>query len=307
MKTIISILLICIPLCSTSAENEFNVADWARESTGSSTVDGIAISTSKTRNKNYELNITLPTSYKTDTEKQYPVLYLLDPYWDFIAVNSMLSALIYDKYIPEIIVVGIGYAGKNPDFGTLRQIDYTPVVDKFDKNSGDAKAFLAFLEEEVIPKVEKDLRVDTSFRGLAGASLGGLFALYSMFERPTLFQGYIASSPAILWGRRWIMQREIEYFWGDSQELWLEKPERSLPTRLFMTVGTPEIEVNWLYEAKAFDMLIAHRGYEGFSYEFHVLDGFHHGGVKFPTFARGLPFIFKPYLSEKARENSIEK
>lgn len=306
MKSIIFISLIFSPLYLMAAENEFNISDWARETAGSSAVEGIAISTSKTRNKNYELNIALPDSYNTDTGKLYPVLYLLDPYWDFKAVRSMLSALVYDKYLPEIIVVGIGYAGKNPDFGTLRQIDYTPVMDKFDKNSGDAKAFLAFLESELIPKIENELRVDSSFRGLAGASLGGLFALYAMFEQPNLFQGYIASSPAILWGRRWIIQREIEYFWGDSQELWLEKTDRVLPTRLFMTVGKPETEVNWLYEAKAFDMLLAHRGYEGFSYEFHVLDGFHHGGIKFPTFARGLPFIFKDYLSKKANVNAIE-
>jgi predicted alpha/beta superfamily hydrolase len=299
MRIIICILLAYLPLSVAAQESEFNIADWARERAGSSVSKGFEMTTLKTRNKNYELNIRLPTNYNTDTEEKYPVLYLLDPYWDFNAVNSMLSALEYDKYIPEIIVVGIGYAGQKPDFGTLRQIDYTPVVDKFDKNSGGAKAFLAFIEEDVIPKVESDLRVDTSFRGLAGASLGGLFSLYSMFERPNLFQGLIASSPAILWGRRWIMQKEIEFYWGDSQELWLDKPQRNLPTRLFMTVGAPETEVNWLYEAKAFDQLISHRHYEGFSYEFHVMEGVHHGGVKFPTFARGLPFIFKNYLSKK--------
>ncbi len=299
MRTIICILLAYFPLFVTAQESEFNIADWARERAGSSVSKGFEMTTLKTRNKNYELNIRLPTNYNTDTEEKYPVLYLLDPYWDFNAVNSMLSALEYDKYIPEIIVVGIGYAGLKPNFGTLRQIDYTPVVDKFDKNSGGAKEFLDFIEEEVIPKVESDLRVDTSFRALAGGSLGGLFSLYSMFERPNLFQGLIAGSPAILWGRRWIMQKEIEFYWGDSQELWLDKPQRNLPTRLFMTVGAPETEVNWLYEAKAFDQLISHRRYEGFSYEFHVMEGFHHGGVKFPTFARGLPFIFKQYLAEK--------
>lgn len=307
MKTAAFMFLIFLSTGLMAAESEFNVADWARESTAATTADGVLISTSKTRNKNYKLNIILPDNYKNNTEKKYPVLYVLDPYWDLTVINAMLGTLRYDKYLPEMILVGIGYAGDNPDFGTLRQIDYTPVADKFDKNSGDAPAFLTFLEDEVIPKVEKDLRVDTSFRGLAGASLGGLFALYSMFERPNLFQGYIASSPAILWGRRWIMQREINYFWGDSKELWLDNPERSLPVRLFMTVGTPEVEINWLYEAKAFDMLISHRNYKGFAYEFHELDGYHHGGVKFPAFARGLPFIFKQYLSDMNKKDIADK
>ncbi|MBK1879153.1 alpha/beta hydrolase [Pelagicoccus mobilis] len=296
MKQIGTFLLALLPTILAADETEFNIADWARESIRSSTNTGIPISTSRTRNQHYELNIALPESYTANPDKQYPVLYLLDPYWDFNAINSMISSLIYDKYIPEIIVVGIGYAGENPDLGTLRQIDYTPVRDKFDKSSGDAKAFLDFLELEVIPKVESELRVDSSFRALAGASLGGLFSLYAMFEKPELFQGHIASSPAILWGRRWIMQREIEYFWGDSQELWLDKPQTPLPTRLFMTVGAPETEINWVYEAKAFDALIANRGYEGFEYEFHIMDGYHHAGVKYPTFSRGLPFLFKEYL-----------
>lgn len=300
-------MLFWFPVYVSAAENEFDISGWARETAGSSTKLGVPISTSKTRNKNYELNIALPDSYSANSEKRYPVVYLLDPYWDFNAVHSILGSLVYDKYMPEVILIGIGYAGKNPDYGTLRQIDYTPVQDKFDKNSGDAKAFLAFIEHEVIPKVETELRVDSSFRVLAGASLGGLFALYAMFERPDLFQGYVSSSPAILWGRRWIMQKEIDFFWGDSKELWLDKPDRPLPTRLFMAAGSPETEINWVYEAKAFDMLLAHRNYEGFAYEFHVMDGFHHGGVKFPTYARGLPFIFKEYLANKSNIGPVKK
>lgn len=296
MKKTLFFLLAQLAVILSADEAEFNIADWARESAGSTTDAGIPISTTRTRNQHYELNIALPESYADNPDKEYPVLYLLDPYWDFAAINSMKSSLIYDKYIPEFIVVGIGYPGEKPDFGTLRQIDYTPVPHRFDKNSGDAKAFLEFLELEVIPKIENELRVDSSFRALAGASLGGLFSLYAMFENPELFQGYIASSPAILWERRWIMQREIDFFWGDSQELWLDKPQEELPTRLFMAVGAPETEINWVYEAKAFDTLLANRGYEGFEYEFHVMEGYHHAGIKFPTFARGLPFIFKEYL-----------
>lgn len=297
MKLPFLFLITQLPLLLMADEPAFNIADWARETAGSTTETGIPVNTTRTRNQHYELNIALPEGYHTSPDKYYPVLYLLDPYWDFLPINSIVGTLQYDKYVPDMIVVGIGYTGDNPDYGTLRQIDYTPITDRFDQNSGDAPAFLEFLELEVIPKIESELRVDTSFRALAGASLGGLFCLYTMFEKPELFQGYVVSSPAILWGRRWIIQREIDFYWGDSQDLWLDHTQSTLPTRLFMTVGTAETEVNWYNETKAFDTLISNREYEGFEYEFHAMEGYHHGGIKFPTFTRGLPFIFKGYHS----------
>ncbi|MFT7562043.1 MAG: putative alpha/beta superfamily hydrolase [Flavobacteriales bacterium] len=208
----------------------------------------------------------------------------------------MLGSLKYDKYVPEMIVVGIGYDCEDLDLEKLRQIDYTPVVSRADTNSGDAKAFLQFIETQVIPYSENNFRVDSSFSVLVGGSYGGLFGLYAMFEKPELFQGIISSSPAILYGRRWIIQREIDFYWGNRKELWLDEPSRSLPVRLFMTVGDQETEFNWKYEAKAFDQLISRRGYKGFEYEFHVMEGFHHGGVKYPTFSRGMAFMFKPYM-----------
>lgn len=295
MKLLLPILFALLPVPASADEPTFNLADWAGEETRSTSVTTFPVSTTRTRNQHYQLSVALPESYHTNPEKRYPVLYLLDPYWDFDPINSIIGTLRYDKYIPEIIVVGIGYAGENPDYGTFRQIDYTPVADSYDKNSGDAPVFLQFLEKEVIPKIESELRADPSHRALVGASLGGLFALYAMLEKPDLFQGYLASSPAILWGRRWIMQREIDFYWSDSQALWLEKTQSELPTKLFMTVGSDETEVNWINEIKAFDALIANREYRGFEYEFHVLDGYHHGGVKFPTFTRGLPFLFEGY------------
>ena len=68
--------------------------------------------TSDTRNQDYMLYVQLPTGYEdpSNRHKRYPVIYLLDPYWDFPVVAGARSGLVFDGIVPEYIVVGIGYS-----------------------------------------------------------------------------------------------------------------------------------------------------------------------------------------------------
>ena len=68
--------------------------------------------TSDTRNQDYMLYVQLPTGYEDpgNRHKHYPVIYLLDPYWDFPVVAGARSGLVFDGIVPEYIVVGIGYS-----------------------------------------------------------------------------------------------------------------------------------------------------------------------------------------------------
>lgn len=45
---------------------------------------------------------------------------------------------------------------------------------------------------------------------LFGSSLGGLFTLYALLERPEAFNAYIAVSPAIWWDRAILLRLETE-------------------------------------------------------------------------------------------------
>jgi predicted alpha/beta superfamily hydrolase len=51
---------------------------------------------------------------------------------------------------------------------------------------GGAAVFLDFIEKELVPHVEGRYPV-TDFRTLIGHSYGGLFTIYALSERPTLF------------------------------------------------------------------------------------------------------------------------
>ena len=61
------------------------------------------------------------------------------------------------------------------------------------------------LAEEIIPFVDGTYRTDTAYRVIAGASIGGLFAVYAVFERPGLFEGCIASSPSLSWSNEVVL------------------------------------------------------------------------------------------------------
>ncbi|HZL45120.1 MAG TPA: hypothetical protein VFC28_02750, partial [Opitutaceae bacterium] len=62
--------------------------------------------------RDYQLQVRLPASYATDTTRRYPVLFVTDGYWDFPTIVTSYDNLIYDKVVPECIIVGLGYAGE---------------------------------------------------------------------------------------------------------------------------------------------------------------------------------------------------
>jgi len=236
----------------------------------------------------YQLYVGLPDSYEEEPERRYPALYLCDGYWDFNLVKSISANLVVDKAIPEIIVVGIGYPGERPDYGHLRRWDLTPVPAKYqgasyDGPSGHGQEFLSVIENEIIPLVEHDYRGDSSYRALAGSSLGGLFTLYAMLARPGLFTAYVASSPAAQWAEDWLLGFEEEF----------QRGGQPLGARLFMTYAEKDPAMI-LDGVKRFDTRLRARAYPGFAYEFRMVEGEGHTGAKAESYNRGVRFAFSP-------------
>jgi len=234
---------------------------------------------SKETGRNYDLYIHIPSSYSQDTTRKYPVLYILDGQWDFKLMDSVLGGLVYDKFVPEIIMVGITYSGDNPDYNTLRAMDFTPVPRTDPKGSGDAPKFLKFLKAELVPFIESNYRTDSSHRLLQGSSFGGLFTLYALFSDPAFFSGYIAASPAVPFAERDMFSREAEY----------ARAHKELPAKLYLAVGGAEQLTD---PVKEFMQILSSRKYKGLRLEMRVIDGERHAGNKPETFNRGLRFLF---------------
>lgn len=245
--------------------------------------------------QSYRLMVGLPYTYGASPDKKYPVLYLCDGYWDFTLVNGMYGNLLYDKAIPEFIIVGFSYQGDHPDYESLRAYDLTPaphpVHDPKGLATGHGPDFLKVIQKQILPYVQKEFRVDTTFRVLGGSSLGGLFAVTAMLETPGLFQGFIAPSPAIEVAAPWVWSREGAY----------AKQHKSMPARIFLSVGGEEPASFRNAVSQLRDTLLA-RKYQGLSLQWRVVDGERHAGTKAESYNRGLRYVFAPLAPQPSEK-----
>ncbi len=208
---------------------------------------------SKITGQDYELIINLPYSYAKDTTKRYPVVYFCDGFYDFALLSMIYADQIFDQTIRECFLVGFSYKGKDLDYGKLRTNDYTPTRIQQYVGTGGGPKFLEVVEKEFIPFMEKNYRVDSSFRALGGSSLGGLFVLYTMFTRTDLFNAYIAVSPAVLWDQGWLINTEGQF----------HARRADLPVSLYMTGAEKEFsnDPTFIEGIKFFGEVLKKRNY----------------------------------------------
>jgi predicted alpha/beta superfamily hydrolase len=234
--------------------------------------------TSSIMGQEYGLYVNLPRYYD-DTTRIFPVLYLLDAQWDFPLVNAVFGEQYYDGFVPEFITVGITWAGKNPNYDSLRAGDFTPTHIQQVPQSGQGAKFLSFIKKELVPFIDSAYRTKKSDRTLMGSSLGGLFTLYAMFNETKLFNRYVLTSPALGWDNEVIDTYEKAYAAKKSE----------LPARLFMAVGEHEGGVP---SFQKFVERLKARNYKELDLQTRILEGMGHSGSKAEGFGRGLQAVF---------------
>lgn len=152
-------------------------------------------------NRNMDLQVYLPKSYRLNQDKSYPVLYMLDGQNLFDAATAYSDEWRIDEWLSEleqsagleVIVVAIP---NSPD----RWQEYNPW--DFVNWSGEAKTgkgeqTIAFIKDAVKPFIDEKYRTDKQQTGLAGSSLGGLMALYAAMEHSDVFSFVAAFSPSL--------------------------------------------------------------------------------------------------------------
>lgn len=227
----------------------------------------------------YFIYVGLPRSYN-DSTKTYPILYIMDADGSFGTCTEITRLLALGNEVPEIIIVGIAYGVSLNEYLYNRQRDYTPTVMKKYAGSGGGKKFLRFIDEELIPFVETKYRVKKSDRAICGFSYGGLFALYTLFHRPKLFNRYLAGSPSFFWDNGILFEYEKKYF----------ENRLDLPIRLFISVGSLEYNIAPL---QRFANILNSRGYSGLQLKSIILDDETHFSSFGNFFTKGIKWLYK--------------
>lgn len=115
------------------------------------------------------------------------------------------------------VVAAIGYPSDEPYDAFRRAWDLGPPPIKsyppyFEGGPpvriGGSAQLLDFIEHRLLPRIDAMTKIDATRRSLFGHSFGGLFTLYGLFERPWLFDNWIAASPTIYWEASEILNNE---------------------------------------------------------------------------------------------------
>ena len=228
--------------------------------------------------------VKLPKDYDKEGSRLYPVIYLLDGDIAFPIAWSVVRYLQFGKILPDVIIVGIGYGGlMDGSKLSKRERDYTiSAIDRW-QESGGAQEFLYFLKDELFPFLESNYRIDINNRTLNGHSLGGLFALYTLFSEPQLFQNYIASSPYTYFDVNELLSSE------DKNKTDIEGSNR----RLFISFGSNEEKERYVAPITKIVNHLQRRDPSYIDFKFRIFEEGVHFSTPAEAMAYGLIHAFK--------------
>jgi predicted alpha/beta superfamily hydrolase len=225
---------------------------------------------SKALNEERTILVRVPPNYERSTER-FPVVLMLDAHQP---QNGMMASIIESQAfagaMPEMILVGIQ--------NTNRTRDLTPTKTER-AGSGGGDKFLDFIEQEVLPFVDKNYQTHP-YRIFAGHSLGGLAVVYAMTTRPHLFGGYIAASPVLHWDNNFVIKKGEELF----------KSPKDFKKSLFISLGDEPTYTNGFNSYKD---LLKKNAPGGFEYEFQHWTDEDHGSVLMRSYLAGIRKIFR--------------
>ncbi|MCI4566660.1 alpha/beta hydrolase-fold protein [Lysobacter sp. CFH 32150] len=250
--------------------------------------------------RDYQLFVALPESYRTQPDRRYPVVFVTDANYAFPLIRAIGARVgAHGKGVQEFILVGLSYAkGDTPAFSRRR--DYTPTTgapkDAEPDASGhppvhgEAERYRRFIAQEVFPLVASSYRSDMQRKIFAGHSYGALLGTHILFAEPTMFQHYILGSPSLWFDHDVMFAREQQYAAAHSD----------LPADVYFGIGGYEqanaasddprfsAEGDMVGDMHRFERALASRRYPHLRIASDVIDGEDHLTVAPIIITRGL-------------------
>lgn len=187
-------------------------------------------------NRKRTVRVLLPSHYHEEPNRRYPVLYMQDghnlfspktatfgKHWE---IGETMDRLAAQGERRRLIIVGVDC---NHDRQGMSRLDeYSPWVNPsialdisrargFTTAGGEGAAYLAFLTDTLMTLINERYRTLAGYQstGIAGSSMGALFSLYALYERPDRFGLCGAFSTAAWFAKKALMQHIADHFRKD--------------------------------------------------------------------------------------------
>jgi hypothetical protein len=227
------------------------------------------------------LYVALPPSYRDSILKRYPVVYVLDGDGLWGLTTGIVRLLLLRNEIPEVLVVGVAWGISFPETSPFRWRDFTPTAVSSRPGAGHAAELLSYLEREGVPLVDSMYRTVRGDRTLVGQSRAGLFALYTLYERPALFGRLVVGSPEVIFDDKYLLRRDSAFAVSNAP----------LPRTLYIAVGQEELTRPGGAAIQEFTSRLKARGYKGLKMFAETLPGETHVSAPAVTITHGLKAV----------------
>ena len=246
------------------------------------------------------ITVYIPAQYKEGTEAPFMVVHdgpgpSKNP---GLGMKPILDNLIAQKRIPPIVVIAIANGGGDAQ-GHERGKEY-------DNMNGD---FATYIEDEVLPRVEKNLKVkltkDPEGRAAMGSSSGGSAALIMAWFRNDLYHRVLTTSGTFV-NQAWPFDSKYpDGAWGFHETLIPKEPKKSI--RIFISVGDRDLlnpnvmrdnMHDWVEANHRMAKVLKEKGYE-YQYLFCQNAGHGIGNAQAQFLPHAIEWVWKGYGEKK--------
>ena len=217
-----------------------------------------------------QIKLQLPRNYNS-TEKEYPILIVLDGDYLFEPFAGNVDYLSYWGIIPEAIVVGINQVGHRRKDGFLDEAEELPTSTGAD--------FYEFIGLEVLKYLDDNYRT-APFAIIAGMDYMANFSNFFLLKQNPLFSGYINFSP------------DLTPLLPDRIKRKLDK----IDTKIWYYLATSENDIPELKsKIKTLDSYLAICNNPNLNYRFEIFEDKDHFSFVADAIPKALTSIFETY------------
>ncbi|MBN1184803.1 MAG: chitobiase/beta-hexosaminidase C-terminal domain-containing protein [Bacteroidales bacterium] len=237
-------------------------------------------------NEKRQIKILVPEENESCCDTKYDVVYIIDGETHFEDFSFLYSFARHEKLVPPLLLVSIPNIYINRR--NMRDRDFLPEKTIDNKIAGGADNFIAFLKNELIPYIDKNMPASGN-NSLFGHSLGGLFVMYVLLKDPAMFSNYYCSDPAFPWNNNRILTMTTEVFKNTAElnnTLWITGTEAT-----YRNVGIGKM-----------DSILKELTPEGLLHKVSVYPDETHMSVRLKGIYDGLKYSYNGYNSKKEVE-----